>query len=388
MKCTPMRHETSSMLEEKLVPPTTSPVLGRFPLSPLTKGGNLPFRRLCRDFGATATCSEMVYAHQLLRGKGREPALLRHHPSEDRFGVQIAARAPEEAAEATRIACGAGAKFVDLNCGCPIYDTVKKGMGARLLQKPSKLGQILSAMVKAGGEIPVTVKLRVGFSGDRINIHDTVKAAVEAGVQTLVIHGRTREQRYSKSSDWSLIAEIAASCPVPVVGNGDILIPWEARTRLADTKIVGAIIARGALTKPWIFRELLEDKEWLPTPSEQWEVLVRFTNYLREHFGDDELGRRRGTTFLSWHLDWFHRYRHLPEAEWAESAAQHPLMQTRSVGEPQLYLPNKDDQQGRDEVAALLWDSPEPEKLWERYMTPPEGTGASQSPAVAVSDGV
>lgn len=350
---------------------TASPVLGRFPLSPLTKGGNLPFRRLCRDFGATATCSEMIYAHQLLRGKGREPALLRRHASEDNFGVQLAARNPEEAAEATRIACDSGARFVDLNCGCPIYDTVKKGMGARLLQKPAKLGTLLAAMV-AASSVPVTVKLRIGFSGDRINIRETLAAAVDAGVQTVVIHGRTREQRYSKTADWPLIAEMAEGCPVPVLGNGDILIPWEARTRLAESRIAGAIIARGALTKPWIFKELLEDREWLPTAQEQWEILMRFTSYLKEHFGEDELGRKRGLTFLAWQLDWFNRYRPLPEAEWAAPAAEHPLMQTRSLSEPDLYLPGKDQEGERDALAALLWDSPEAEKLWERYTVRPE----------------
>lgn len=343
-----------------------SPILGRFPLAPLTKGGNLPFRRLCRDFGATSTCSEMIYAHQLRRGKGREPALLRHHPSEDRFGVQLAARSCEDAAEATRIARDAGAKFVDLNCGCPIHDTVRRGMGARLLQKPSKLRPLLEAMVKAS-ELPVTVKLRIGYSEDRINIKETVQAALDAGVSTIVIHGRTREQRYSKAADWKLIAEVAADCPVPVLGNGDILIPWEAETRLHGSAIAGALIARGALIKPWLFKELLEGQEWLPTALEQWEILVRFSGYLKEHFGFDELGRKRGTAFLSWHLDWFSRYRALPQAQWAKAAEEHPLMQTRGLGEPELVLPGKDDQSGRDELAALIWDASDPMPLWERF---------------------
>lgn len=352
-----------------------SPILGRFPLSPLTKGGNLPFRRLCRDFGATATCSEMVYAHQLLKGRGREPALLRHHPCETQFGVQLAARQPQEAAEATRIACDAGARFVDLNCGCPIYDTVQKGMGARLLQKPAKLGAILAAMVQAS-PVPVTVKLRIGFSESKINIAETVQAAVDAGVQTIVIHGRTREQRYSRAADWPLIAEMASRAPVPVLGNGDILIPWEARQRLAGQAIAGAVIARGALTKPWIFQELLEDREWLPSAEQQWEILVRFTGYLKEHFGDDQLGRKRGTGFLSWHLDWFSRYRPLPEAEWAAPAAQHPLMQTRTLSQPDLHLPGKEDPEGRDALAQLLWDSADPTSLMERYLTPAGADGA------------
>jgi tRNA-dihydrouridine synthase 3 len=354
-----------------------SPILGPFPLSPLTKGGNLPFRRLCREFGATATCSEMIYAHQLLRNKGREPALLRHHPSETNFGVQLAARNPEEAATATRIANDAGAKFVDLNCGCPIYDTVKKGMGARLLQKPAKLGALLSAMVKAS-QVPVTVKLRVGFSRDVVNIEETVAAAVDAGVATIVVHGRTREQRYSKAADWPLIAQTAASCPVPLLGNGDILIPWEARQRLRGTSIAGAVIARGALTKPWIFKELLEDKEWLPSAAEQWGILLRFTSYLKEYFGTDELGRRRGTTFLAWHLDWFSRYRPLAEEQWSKSAGLHPLMQTRTLGDPDLYLPGKDEPEGRDALAARLWDHPDASDLWQDFITPRETRVATQ----------
>ena len=319
----------------------------------------------------------MVYAYQLLRGKGREPALLRHHSTENNFGVQIAAKKPEEAAVACKMSQDSGAKFVDLNCGCPIYDTVRKGMGARLLQKPSRLGSILSAMVEAT-ELPVTVKLRIGFSENRINIEQTVQAAVDAGVSTIIIHGRTREQRYSKTADWPLIADIASRFEVPILGNGDVLIPWEARTRLEDNAIAGAVIARGALTKPWIFKELLEGREWLPSAQEQWEILLRFTGYLRDHFGDDELGRKRATAFLSWHLDWFSRYRPLPELVWKDSALEHPLMQTRSLGDPDLYLPGHSDDEGRDILAGILWDHPEPMTLWEQFTTP-EGSAEALS---------
>ena len=340
--------------------------MGPFPLAPLTRGGNLPFRRLCREFGATATCSEMVCAHQIVRQKGREPALLRHHGSEDNFGVQIAASKPNLAAEASRLAEGCGAKFVDLNCGCPIYDTVQKGMGARLLQKVNKLGQILEAMVQAV-DIPVTVKLRTGFSEQKINIRDTVKIAIEAGVQTVVIHGRTREQRYSRASDWALLAQLACEFETPILGNGDILTPMEARHRLDQTELAGAVIARGALTKPWIFRELTQDQEWQPSAEQVWQVICRFTEYLKEHFGTDELGRRRGLEFLTWHLDWFARYRPLPESVWETAAREHPLLQTRSLSEPILLLPSKEQELERAELAREIWDSPQAEKLWEKY---------------------
>lgn len=346
-------------------------IFGRYPLAPLTRGGNLPFRRLCREFGATSTCSEMVYAHQLVKGRGREPALLRHHATEDNFGVQLAASKPHLAAEAARLSEGWGAKFVDLNCGCPIYDTVQKGMGARLLQKVNKLASILAAMVQAV-EIPVTVKLRIGFAEDKINIRETVKAAIEAGVSGIVIHGRTREQRYSRTADWQLVSAVASEVSVPVWGNGDILTPMEARDRLKASPLAGAMLARGALTKPWLFRELAEDREWLPTAQEQWEVILRFSEYLKEHFGVDDLGRRRGLEFLAWHLDWFGRYRPLPECEWQQKAREHPLLQTRELNDPLLRIPGKDQVDERAALAAKIWDSSSPAALCEELAFVPQ----------------
>jgi len=313
----------------------------------------------------------MVYAHQITKNKGREPILLRHHSSEDNFGVQLAASKPNLAAEAARIAQGCGSKFVVLNCGCPIYDTVQKGMGARLLQKVTKLGTILEAMVQAV-DIPVTVKLRTGFAEHKINIRETVRVAREAGTQAIIIHGRTREQRYSRSADWQLVGEIAAENPnFPILGNGDILTPMESRQRLQSGPVAGAVIARGALVKPWIFKELREDKEWLPTAEEQWSVIVTLAEYLKDYFGRDELGKRRGVEFLGWHLDWFNRYRPLPESLWSESAQEHPLLQTRSLGEPLLRLPGKNEETERLQLASEIWDSANPEAMWERFATDP-----------------
>jgi len=309
----------------------------------------------------------MVYAHQLVRGKGRESALLRFHPTEDNFGVQLAASKPRLAADAARLAEEKGARFVDLNCGCPIHDTVSKGMGARLLQKVGKLRTVLEAMVQAVS-IPVTVKLRIGYSEDRVNIRETVQAALDSGVSGIVIHGRTREQRYSRASDWPLMASIAVGSPIPIWGNGDILTPMEAQARLTGTALFGAMVARGALTKPWIFKELLEGQEWLPGVEEWWGIIVRFSHYLKEHFGIDDLGRRRGLEFLAWHLDWFGRYRPLPEAKWRDTAEQHPLLQTRELSAPLIPLPNKSQEPERYALAEKIWDSLRPEALWQELL--------------------
>ena len=131
-------------------------------LAPLTKGGNLPFRRLCVDFGAEITVSEMAYARQVVRGSRSELALLRKHASEACFGVQLAVGKAEEAVAAGERAVRAGASFVDVNAGCPIHDVVRRGMGATLLQRPAAFARLVARLVDEL-PVPVTVKIRTGW---------------------------------------------------------------------------------------------------------------------------------------------------------------------------------------------------------------------------------
>jgi tRNA-dihydrouridine synthase 3 len=155
------------------------------------------------------------------------------------------------------------------------------------------------------------------------------RACEEGGADAIAIHGRTREQRYSKAADWDLIGRVAAERGVPVIGNGDILTPYEARERMARSGVRSVMVGRGALIKPWIFREIRTGTTWLPTPEERFSVLWRFVELLREHFGADERGVRRAMRFLPWHLNFFCRYVPLPEETHAEAAREHPLLQSR-----------------------------------------------------------
>ncbi|MGE0488360.1 MAG: tRNA-dihydrouridine synthase family protein [Vulcanimicrobiota bacterium] len=302
-------------------------------LAPLTKGGNLPFRRLCVDFGATVTCSEMIYAHQLIKGNRREQALLRHHPSEVNFGVQLAAAKPQLALEAAQMAVEAGARYVDLNCGCPIHDTVKRGMGARLLQKTRNLESILSLMA-TNLKVPVTVKLRTGFKDSQLNIDETSKMAEDAGVAAITIHGRSREQRYTRAADWELVGRIGAERRPVVIGNGDILTHYEAEHRKTLSGLSSVMLARGALIKPWLFQELREGRELLPSAGQRIAIYRRLAGYFLDHFGNDEIGHNRSTYFLGWHFSFFSRYRPYPQGEYAQQALEHPLLQTRHDGPP------------------------------------------------------
>ena len=301
-----------------------SPFQDKVVLAPLTVGGNLPFRRLCTELGADVTVGEMAVVQKLLRGASGEFALLKSHPEERLFGVQLADKRPDCLAEGARLAESRGARFVDLNCGCPINLITGRGMGASLLRKPARLGRLVAAM-KAAVRIPVTVKLRTGWHEDKVNVRDVARACEDGGADAIAIHGRTREQRYSQAADWDLIGRVATERGVPVIGNGDILTPYEARERMARSGVRSVMIARGALVKPWLFREIKTGSTWLPTPEERLSVLWRFVELLREHFGVDERGRARTMRFLPWHLDFFCRYVPAPEEQYGEAAREHPL---------------------------------------------------------------
>ena len=310
-----------------------SPFQDAVVLAPLTVGGNLPFRRLCTEMGADVTVGEMAVVRKLLRGSSAEFALLKSHPEERFFGVQLADKKAESLAEGARLAESRGARFVDLNCGCPIDQLTRRGLGASLLRKPTRLGRLVAAM-KAAVSVPVTVKLRAGWHEDKVNVSDVARACEEGGADAIAIHGRTREQRYSKAADWELVGRVAAERGVPVIGNGDILTVYEARDRQQRSGVRSVMLGRGALIKPWLFREIKTGTTWLPTPEERFSVLWRFVELLREHFGDDERGRRRAMRFLPWHLNFFCRYIPLPEEQFAEAAREHPLLQSRLQAPP------------------------------------------------------
>ncbi|HVO10343.1 MAG TPA: tRNA-dihydrouridine synthase family protein [Vicinamibacteria bacterium] len=316
------------MSEKRVDEKAASPFQDAVVLAPLTVGGNLPFRRLCAEMGADVTVGEMAVVQKLLRDQSSEFALLRGHPAEPFFGVQLADKRPQALAEGARIAESRGARFVDLNCGCPIDQITRRGMGASLLRKPTRLGRLVASMRQAVS-IPVTVKLRAGWSESKVNVREVARICEESGAAAIAVHGRTREQRYSKAADWDLVGQVAAERRVPVIGNGDILTVYEARERMARSGVRSVMLGRGALIKPWVFRELKSGLTWLPTAEERLGILWRLVELLREHFGRDERGTRRAMRFLPWHLNFFCRYVPTPEETHGAIAREHPLLQSR-----------------------------------------------------------
>jgi tRNA-dihydrouridine synthase 3 len=301
---------------------------GELWLAPLTKGGNLPFRRLVADdFGARVTVSEMAFAKFLCKGNRVERARIRRRDDGGVFGAQIATKTIDEGVRAGLIIAESNADFIDLNCGCPIHETWHRGLGAALLKKPAKLERLVEGIAE-GVPLPLTVKIRLGI--DSSNPARRIAEGLEnAGASAIVIHGRTKEQRYTSHADFDTIREIVQERNIPIIGNGDVLTWYDARDRMEYSGVAAMMVGRGALIKPWIFKEFREQKAWEPTAEERVGVYYKLRGYMREQFGDDDLGKRRFDDFFPWHLGFFCRYRPLPEEIFGGRAISDPLLQSR-----------------------------------------------------------
>jgi tRNA-dihydrouridine synthase 3 len=298
-------------------------------MAPMTKGSNLPYRRLCVELGARVLVSEMVVARRLKQRRKSEFALIRRAPEEPCFGVQLAGNQPDEMAWAAALVESRGADFIDLNLGCPIDHFTRMGLGAALARQPKRVARTVEAMRRAVG-VPVTVKIRLGWNATSRNYLDLARAVVDAGAAALTVHGRTREARYRHPADWDAIAEIAAAVPVPVVGNGDLLFPHEIAHRLATSGCAAVMSARGVLIKPWLFREMTTGYEDI-TAEARLAIYRRYVDLALAHWGEDEHGRTRAREFLRWHLGFWVRYaRQRADGTWPGMQEREPDFAPRS----------------------------------------------------------
>jgi tRNA-dihydrouridine synthase 3 len=319
-------------------------------MAPMTKGSNLPYRRLCVELGARILVSEMVVARRLKQRRRGEFALIRRAPDEPCFGVQLAGNKPDEVAWAAALVEARGADFVDLNLGCPIDHFTRMGLGAALGRQPTRVRRIVEAMRQAV-KVPVTVKIRLGWNASHLNYLDLAKAIVEGGADAITVHGRTREARYRTAADWDAIREVASDVAVPVIGNGDLLFPHEVDEHLRESGCAATMTARGVLIKPWLFRELATGY-WDITANERVTIYRRYVELAKAHWGRlralapdaagetestaptaplrdsgetvlDSHGHERLREFLRWHVGFWVRYApRRPDGSW-------PTMQQR-----------------------------------------------------------
>jgi tRNA-dihydrouridine synthase 3 len=332
-------------------------ISGAVVLAPMAKGGNLPYRRLCVELGAAVTVSEMTLARRLRQKRRSEFALIRRAPDEPCFGVQLAGNKPDELAWAAGLAQERGADFVDLNLGCPIDRFTRIGLGASLGRQPNRVRRLVEAMKGGATRIPVTVKIRLGWNDEDRNYLAVARAAVDGGAEAVTVHGRTRNARYRFAADWEAIGEVARAVSVPVIGNGDILFPHEATAALDRSGCAAVMVARGALIKPWIFREMT-DGYFDITPEQRLAIYRRYVDLALAHWGDDERGRRQVAEFARWHAGFWCRYApRRPDGSWPGMQERESLSFARSPLEALLARQDEDAHGwiverliGRDEV--------------------------------------
>ncbi len=254
-------------------------------LSPMAGVTDVPFRALLKRRGGIGlTVSEFISVEGLTRNNPKARRQMRFFDYERPFAVQIFGGQFERMRMAAEMAEEIGADILDVNCGCPAPKVVKHGGGSGLLRDLPRLETILTEIKKAI-TIPLTIKIRAGFTDSTINAVETAKLAEGCGVEHIALHGRTKEQGYKGLANWDLVRQIKEAVRVPVSGSGDVVTPEQAFARWRETNCDGILIGRGAMANPWIFRQI-EDRiagrePFEPTLADKRAVLLEYFDLLR-----------------------------------------------------------------------------------------------------------
>lgn len=278
-------------------------------VAPMAGVTDRPFRQLCKRLGAGYAVSEMVTARRDLWDSLKTSRRANHEGESAPIAVQIAGTEPSEMADAARYNIDRGAQIIDINMGCPAKKVCNKWAGSALMQDEALALSIVEAVVAASAPhgVPVTLKMRTGWSEQHKNAVALARGAEAAGVQMLTIHGRTREQGYRGQAEYQTVAAVKAAVQVPVVVNGDIDSPQQASLALRASGADALMVGRAAQGRPWIFREIahyLETGEQLSPPTVA-EVRTWLLEHLQEHYS--LYGEHTGVRSARKHIGWYVR---------------------------------------------------------------------------------
>lgn len=274
-------------------------------VAPMAGVTDRPFRQLCKRLGAGLAVSEMVTSNSLLYGSAKTLRRANHDGEPAPIVVQIAGADPAMMAEAARHNVDRGAQIIDINMGCPAKKVCNVFAGSALMQDERLVADILTAVVRAVPDTPVTLKMRTGWNRAHRNAPHIAHIAEDSGIRALAIHGRTRADQYQGEAEYITIAEVKAGCRLPVIANGDITTPEKARAVLAQSGADGLMIGRAAQGRPWIFREIahfLATGAYLPPPrvGEIHEVCRAHLEDLYAFYGTDT-----GVKVARKHIGWY-----------------------------------------------------------------------------------
>lgn len=286
-------------------------------LAPLAGISNLPFRLIARSLGCGLAYTEMISANGLVRKTDRTYEYLETCADDRPLGAQVFGADPEIVAQASRIIADSGADLIDINMGCPVKKVIKTGSGAILMKDPERVARIITSVKKAVS-IPVTVKIRSGWTHGSINAVEIARIAEDSGADAITVHARTADQGYSGLADWKIIAEVKKAVKIPVIGNGDIWRPKDAERMLKETSCDAVMVGRGSLGNPWIFKGIIQacsgqTENYVPSLDQRqkmiknhWEMEIQFLG--------DKLADKRFRKHLLWYtkgLEGASRFREL-----------------------------------------------------------------------------
>lgn len=273
-------------------------------LAPMAGITDMPFRTICKQFGADVMITEMISTRGLIYNDPKTSKLLELNPCENPIGVQLFGDNPEFFAESVKKIAHIPFDFININMGCPTPKIVKNGDGCALMRDIELASKIIKKTVSVSKK-PVTIKIRKGWDKNNVNAVEFSAMAEKSGASKIIIHGRTREMFYSGWADWEIIKKVKDAVSIPVIGNGDIFSPEDVLDMLNKTKCDGIMVGRGALGNPWIFREIrhfLKTGEKLVPPDleERLEIILLHLNRAISFYGE-----RLGILEMRKHLAWY-----------------------------------------------------------------------------------
>ena len=327
----------------------------RLMVAPMAGVTDRPFRQLCKQWGAGYAVSEMITSRRDLWHTAKTTRRADHRGESGPIAVQIAGTDPHMMADAARHNIDNGAQIIDINMGCPAKKVCNVWAGSALMQNPPLALAIVEAVVQACAPlgVPVTLKMRTGWSADHKNALPLALAAEQAGVHMLTIHGRTREQGYKGQAEYLTVAEVKSRVRIPVVVNGDIDSPQKARAVLDLTGADALMVGRAAQGRPWIFREIAHHLATGETLAPPLVAEVRRSLLAHLHAHCALYGEYTGVRTARKHLGWY--VRHMPGGEAFRqhiNTLEDPQAQADALG---LFL----DQwaQTSDRMPAAMWDT-------------------------------